>query len=252
MKWHAEFELAKVAARKAAGQLAAMVHDQEKVVLNDAGRDIKLQADRDSESVILEILAQSEHPVLAEESGEHGVLADNPYWVVDPLDGTLNFSRGVPLNCVSVALCRRNDALLGVVHDFNRDECYAGIVGEGAWLNHTAMTVSDVCECGKAILATGFPVNRDFGSPALAGFIDQVKRFKKVRLFGSAALSLAYVASGRVDAYAEDDIMFWDVAAGAALVEAAGGYVDVSDSESLKWGKTVRCASSAAIWNNGE
>jgi myo-inositol-1(or 4)-monophosphatase len=251
MKWLAEFELAKTAARNAGGHLAGLLRGQ-KTVLSSVGRDIKLQADRDAEAIILELLAQSEYPVLAEESGEHGAVGDSPFWVVDPLDGTLNFSRGLPLNCVSIALCRGNEPLLGVVSDFNRDECYAGVVGEGAWLNDAPVTVSGVGECGKAILATGFPVNRDFGSASLTAFVAQVVRFKKVRLFGSAALSLAFVACGRVDAYAEDDIMFWDVAAGAALVKAAGGYVDVSDSESVKWGKVVRCASNAAVWNIGE
>jgi len=251
MKWQAELELAKTASMKASTRLARLLTGQ-KAVLSDAGRDIKLQADRDSEAVILEVLAQSEYPVLAEESGEHGAVGDTPYWVVDPLDGTLNFSRGLPLSCVSIALCRGSDPLLGVIRDFNREECYAGVVGEGAWLNDAPVTVSDVKACSKAILATGFPVNRDFGSASLMEFVAQVKRFKKVRLFGSAALSLAFVACGRVDAYAEDNIMFWDVAAGLALVKASGGYVCVSDSESVKWGKNVRCASDAAIYTNGD
>lgn len=251
MRWEGEFELAKTVARKAGDHLAGLLKEH-RTVLSNVGRDIKLQADRDSEAIILELLAQSEYPALAEESGEHGIVDGSPFWVIDPLDGTLNFSRGMPLNCVSVALCQGNEPLLGVIRDFNRDECYAGVVGEGAWLNDAPMGVSGVKECGKAILATGFPVNRDFGSESLTGFVDQVRRFKKVRLFGSAALSLAFVACGRVDAYAEDDIMFWDVAAGAALVKAAGGYVGVSDSESVKWGRVVRCASNAAIWNNGE
>jgi len=252
MKWEAELDLAKTAARKAGNHLAGLLRDREKTILSNVGRDIKLQADRDSEAVILDLLATSEHPVLAEESGEDGVVANDPFWVVDPLDGTLNFSRGVPMNCVSIALCRGNEPLLGVVYDFNRGECYAGAAGEGAWLNDSRVSVSETRDRGKAILATGFPVNRDFGSESLTAFIEQVRQFKKVRLFGSAALSLAYVACGRVDAYAEDNIMFWDVAAGAALVKAAGGYVDMSNSDSVKWGKVVRCASHAVIWINEE
>jgi myo-inositol-1(or 4)-monophosphatase len=82
----------------------------------------------------------------------------------------------------------------------------------------------------------------------MQGFLDEIRRFKKVRMLGTAALMLAHVACGRVDAYAEDEIMLWDVAAGVALVKAAGGYVDVRPSTAMKWGRYVRCASHERIW----
>ncbi len=248
MTWTAELALAADTARKAGAHLRALAL-KHKAVLSEVCRDIKLQADRDSEAIILEALSKSEYPVLAEESGEHGLTDDDaPFWVVDPLDGTLNFSRGLSICCTSIALCHKNEALLGVVYDFNHDECFQGGEGAPAQCNDTPIHVSKVAQTGDAILATGFPVNRDFGNDAMNDFLGQLQQFKKVRLLGSAALSLANVSCGRVDAYAEDDIMFWDVAAGIALVQAAGGYVDMQPSDRLKWGKRVRCAACADIW----
>ena len=98
---------------------------------------------------------------------------------------------------------------------------------------------------------TGFAVKRDFAGDSLAAFIRLLQDFKKVRLLGSAALSLAYVACGRADAYAEDDILFWDIAAGVALVLAAGGQADIRDSPSVEWGKRARCACRGFIWEKG-
>ncbi len=220
-------------------------------ILSSAGRDIKLGADREAEDIILAALAPSGRPVLAEESGEHGRLDATPFWVVDPLDGSLNFSRGLPLCCVSIGLCQGGEPVLGVVYDFERDEMFTGIVDEGAWHDDRLTSVSTVGSAREAVLATGFPVNRDFGGEALADFVRAIAAFKRIRLLGSAALSLAYLASGRVDAYAEDDIMFWDVAAGIALVRAAGGFVTIEDSPRLKWAKRVRGAADRAIWRLG-
>jgi myo-inositol-1(or 4)-monophosphatase len=115
------------------------------------------------------------------------------------------------------------EPLLGVVYDFNRDEMFTGLVTEGAWLNGMPIKVSDVVEESKAVLCTGFPISTDFSELALLNFVKDIQSYRKVRLIGSAALSLAYVASGRVDAYQENDIAIWDVAAGIAIVKAAGG-----------------------------
>jgi len=248
MRWQAELDLATRAAR-AAGTLLHDAFDQDKRVLSAEGRDIKLQADRDAEAAIIEVLGESDYNILAEESGEHGELGGGaPFWIVDPLDGTMNFSRGIPLCCVSIALSRPDDPFLGVVYDFNRDDRFAGVVGEGAWWNGQPMAVSGVAEAEQAILSSGFPVNFTYDDAGLREYTDMMRRFKKIRLFGTAALSLANVACGRVDAYAEDDIMYWDIAAGYALVAAAGGYVDMQPSGRIKWARRVRCAAREAIW----
>ena len=219
-------------------------------MLSSQGRDIKLKADRESERMILGALEQTPYPILAEESGQVGNIdPDQPTWIVDPLDGTFNFSRLMPLCCVSIALVRGNRSLLGVVYDFNRNELYSGIPSENkAFLNEAPMSVSSTTDRGQACLATGFPVNRDYSAEALSGMLELFQSFKKIRMIGAAALSLAWVSCGKVDAYFEEDIMFWDVAAGLALVEAAGGFVEVLDSERLEWGKLVRCGASVPIW----
>jgi len=248
MKWKSELDLA-VRAAAAASAYLRDAFAAEKTVLAEIGRDIKLQADRDAEARILDVLMQSGLPVLAEESGESGAHADDtPTWIVDPLDGTMNFKHGIPLCCVSLALSLGGTPVLGVIDDFNRRECFSGIPGGGAWLNGTPMRVSEGTDPTRAILTTGFPTKFDLGEPALQQFMESARRFKKVRMLGSAALMMAYVACGRVDAYAEDDIMYWDIAAGAALVEAAGGWVAMESTPADKWARRVRCAANSALW----
>jgi fructose-1,6-bisphosphatase/inositol monophosphatase family enzyme len=191
------------------------------------GRDVKLDSDRLAENIILESLG-GELAILTEESGLHGAVT-LLRWIVDPLDGSMNFLRGVPFCCVSIGLWQGMQPVLGVIYDFNRNEIFTGIVGEGAWLNDDPIHVS-VFGKEKGILCTGLPVSTDFSSGALAQFIDEAQVYKKVRLLGSAALSLAYIAAGRVDAYRERDIKIWDVAAGIAIVQAAGGFVTMTPS----------------------
>ena len=196
-----------------------------------AGHDVKIRADRMAEELIVaQLRTDNNLRVFSEESGyiegrdkDHSELV----WIIDPLDGSLNYHQGIPLCCVSIALYRGREAILGVVYDFNHDELFSGLTGVGAWLNQRLIKPSDVSEISSAVLGTGFPVNTDFSSLSLSRFIEQVQHFRKVRLFGSAALSLSYVACGRVDVYQEENIMFWDVAAGCALVQSAGGKVQL-------------------------
>jgi len=203
------------------------------------GHDVKIAADRHSEALIVEQLAASGIPLYSEEAGaidtrrtaRRSKKAAGPLWIIDPLDGSLNYHQGIPLCCVSIALVEGTRPILGVVYDFNHDEMFCGLAGRGAWLNHNPIEPSRTELVSRAVLATGFPVCTDFSGPALSKFIGELQSFRKVRLLGSAALSLCYVACGRVDAYREDGIMFWDVAAGCAVVEAAGGTVSVGKYE---------------------
>lgn len=196
------------------------------IVASEEGRDIKLALDRDSEEQIVFLLSKkSSFPILSEEMNKAWSQEIFPdyHWIVDPLDGSLNYWKDLPLCCVSIGLWRGNKPVLGVIYDFNRDELFTGIVGEGAWMNGISLKVSDIPVLEKAVLCTGFPVSTDFSDAGIQQFISFVRDYKKIRLLGTAALSLAYVASGRVDAYCERDIKIWDVAAGIAIVEAAGG-----------------------------
>jgi myo-inositol-1(or 4)-monophosphatase len=209
--------------RRPAGWLA--VHASE-------GHDVKLAADRRSEALLAQLLAATNLPIFSEEAGWIGGRgAGDEFWLIDPLDGTANYSGGVPLACVSVGLMSDRGPVAGVVYDFTRDEMFIGASGEGASLNGTPIRVSTQAAKASAILSTGLTVRGDYSERAMCDFARDLPSWKKIRMIGSAALSLAYVACGRFDAYREQAIMAWDVAAGWALVEAAGGVVraDIAD-----------------------
>lgn len=222
-----EFDLAVRAADVAGKHL--LKHCQPRVD-SQKGKDIKLSADRESENIIIKMLSETGWPILSEERG----LVDAPEylgdlrWIIDPLDGTANYWRGLKeLACVAVALWEGERPVLGVVNRFSQGELYAGMVGAGAWLNGSPIHTSDTTRLEDSFLATGFPVNRDYGKESLATFIRQVQTCKKIRMLGTASIMGAFVAAGKLDIYAEEQIMLWDVAASAALVKAAGGVIDV-------------------------
>jgi len=211
-----------------AGEQLVGNYEKTRKAESEIGRDIKVKGDKYSESVIIDYLQKhSPFPMLSEEKGRIGDVSSDGYmWIVDPLDGSLNFSRGIPFNCISIALWQNNRPVLGVINDFNRQEMFSGIADEGAWLNDKRIKPSVVDICDQAVLCTGFPVGTDFSTQGIKEFVEDIKRYKKIRLLGSAALSLAYVAAGRSDVYYERDIMLWDVAAGIAIVSGAGGKTD--------------------------
>lgn len=197
-------------------------------ILKSSSRDTKLNADINSESLIVKKLS-SIFPVLSEEKG--GVISEiEPTWIIDPLDGTVNYERGIPISCISICLWF-NEPLLGVIYDFNRDELFSGIVGVGAWLNGNRIEVSKTKKRSASIIFTGFPASGSFENSSLNFLVGYLAQFKKVRLLGSAALSLAYVACGRGDAYFEKGIRIWDVAAGLAIVKSAGGLIEKFDND---------------------
>jgi myo-inositol-1(or 4)-monophosphatase len=213
-------------AERAARQAGRALHGRTNLsVLSAKGKDIKLAADRRAERVIVDLLRrENDFSILTEEAGEIGAAVDGePRWIVDPLDGSFNYKRGIPGCCISIALWVDDTPLVGVIYDFARDELFAAIAGEGAWLNGTRIRVSQRRPRGQAVLFTGFPVGSRYTAAAFQRRTSEILAYKKVRLVGSAALSLAYVACGRADAYHEDGIMLWDVAAGLALLQAAGG-----------------------------
>ena len=184
--------------------------------------------------------------VLSEE-GRQQVPAGEAYWVVDPLDGTFNYSRGTPLCCSSIGLWDRGEPVLGAVYNFYTDELFTGIVGQGAWLNGRPIRVSGVTAVAKASLGTGFPHHQDFGDAPLRGFIRQVQDFKKIRMLGSAALMGVYAACGWLDVYVEDDVWLWDIAGAAAVCRAAGGVVQVRPGKAGRWAREVVCAASPEL-----
>lgn len=182
--------------------------------------------DRAAEAAILEVLdaARPDDEVMAEESG--GSVHAGRHWIVDPLDGTVNFVHSIPQVSVSVALYDGDDGLVGVVYDPLRDEMFTAIRGGGARLNGHVISTSETAELEKAVVATGFPYNHDIYAESLSVVLREVlAQVNGIRRFGSAALDLAWVAAGRFDAYWELGIAPWDGAAGMILVREAGGTV---------------------------
>lgn len=229
MNLEEELKLATRAAREAGDYLRKI---SEVEILSNEGKDIKLVEDKKSEGIILHSLSQTKYPIISEETRtDSGPPEDGVKWIVDPLDGSLNFYRGIPNSVVSIALWEGDSPLIGVIYDFNRDDLYYGTAEMGHHLNNNKMVVSNITEKEKnekAVICTGFPSNSDYSDKNLGIFVKKLQDFKKVRLLGSAALSLAYVASGKADAYHENGIMFWDVAAGLALVKFAKGKFEIN------------------------
>ena len=153
--------------------------------------------------------------------------SDQAYtWIIDPLDGTTNFIHGIPTFAVSIALYFNHEPLIGVVYEVNRDECFYAWKEGGSYLNGKSISVSARQNISSSLLATGFPYY-DFEKqqPYLRVFNDLMQKCHGLRRIGSAAVDLAYVAAGRFDGYFEYNLKSWDVAAGALIVQEAGGTV---------------------------
>ncbi len=193
--------------------------------------DLVTEADRAAEDLIADRLRDlcPEHVLLCEE-GSVGAMSRSAYrWVVDPLDGTTNYAHGYPCFCVSIALARQDELLIGVIYDPTRDELFAAERGAGATLNERRIRVSEIDDLNRAMLCTGFPYDvRERGDFA-RHFARFIMSAQAVRRDGSAALDLAYVACGRFDGFWEEGLQPWDVAAGVLLVEEAGGRVSRYD-----------------------
>ena len=167
------------------------------------------------------------------EEGTSTKKSDSYNWIIDPLDGTTNFSHGLPVYSISVALMKRDELALGVVYEINRDECFHATKGGGAFLNHVPIRVSEIKTLDKALLATGFPYY-DFEEmdKYLAILNALMQKTHGLRRMGSAAVDLAYTACGRFEGFFEYNLNAWDVAAGALLVQEAGGTVTDFKGES--------------------
>jgi len=218
-------ELVKVANNAAlkAGTYLRDNKNLDKEIYLEKGRDIKLEIDRNSEKIIYEELKSTKISFLGEEFGLKKDSEDGLLWVVDPLDGTSNYFRGIDQCCVSIALMQNESPLIGVVYNFNSNDIYYASKGNGAYLNDIKIKVSSISDKSSASLTTGFPASEK--TKNTLDFLGDLSKWKKIRMFGSAALSCAYVASGKCDVYLEKGIYLWDIAAGICLVEEAGGKV---------------------------
>jgi myo-inositol-1(or 4)-monophosphatase len=218
-----------------AGKLLRQSFHQQRRVKAFAVHDIKLEIDNQAQELISKLLLQ-EFPAHAV-YGEEGLVGDQSsdhQWIVDPLDGTVNYFYGIPHFCTSIALRLNNEIVVGVVYDPVREEMWTARKGEVSKLNRNSIHVSNRGELAETVISiglakTGETINRNF--PLLQQMIHRVR---KCRILGSAALDMAYVACGRLDAYIETGISLWDIAAGCLLVESAGGTVDLRPRENMK------------------
>lgn len=214
--------------------------------------DINLvtEADLASERYIVEKIKSHfpKHSLLAEESGT-AVLDGNSAWkwIIDPLDGTTNFAHGYPCWCVTLALEHAGEVVIGVTFDPTRDEIFAAEKGKGATLNNKPIRVSETETLSEALLVTGFPYDfkqkEDFAQNLTAFLLHS----RGVRRDGSAAIDMAYVACGRFDGFWEEGLNPWDVAAGALLIEEAGGQVTYYDGAKFSIYRPPICASNGLI-----
>ncbi len=187
--------------------------------------DLVTKVDKLSEAKIREILltAYPDHTVLGEEEGQKSEASHR--WIVDPLDGTLNYAHGFPFYCVSIALEINNTIELGVVYDGIRNELFTAVKGQGAFLNGQRINPSEQTDLSKTMIATGFSYDETKLKENLDIFARVHLNVRGIRRAGGAALDLCYVASGRLDGYWELTLGPWDVAAGMIIVQEAGGTV---------------------------
>lgn len=195
--------------------------------------DLVTEFDRRSDAFILAQLRQNfpGEAILSEESGLDTTSSDY-VWIVDPLDGTTNFTHSFPVFSVSIGLTFQDQPFLGVVYDPVRDELFAAEAGQGATLNGNPLHVSTITSLERAMLTTGFPYDlRTNPDNNFEEFIRFHHKVQAVRHLGSAALDCVWVAAGRLEGYWEAGIKAWDVAAGALIVREAGGKVTTYDND---------------------
>jgi myo-inositol-1(or 4)-monophosphatase len=241
---------AAITAAQAAGETLRRAFGHPLAVTAQYDHDIKLAADKDCQDLIYRILL--EHFPKTRCIGEEGD-SDNigdpqaeMEWIVDPIDGTMNLSMGIPHFCVSIAAreVATQKIVLGVIYDPLRQELFTAERGSGTYLNGVRQRVSPRAKLGEAVLAVGFAKSADSIEHCLKLYAHYGHQARKLRAMGSAALDLAYVAAGRLDAYIEQGVNLWDVAAGIVLVEEAGGVVE---AEVKADGGYRICASSGKI-----
>jgi myo-inositol-1(or 4)-monophosphatase len=215
-------ETAVEGARRAGRVLRERFHEPRTISFK-SGIDLVTDADKASEAVLLAWLRERhpDHAILSEESG---ASAGSRYrWIIDPLDGTTNYAHQLPHFSVSIAVESESELLIGVVYDPMRDECFSAVRGRGATLNGKSIRPSAIERMDRALLCTGFPYDVREHPEGPAGLIARfLGLVQGIRRLGSAALDMAYTASGRYDGYFEFNLKPWDIAAGALICSEAG------------------------------
>ncbi|TAG10040.1 MAG: inositol monophosphatase [Verrucomicrobia bacterium] len=230
-----DLELATHAAL-AAGTLLREHFGQHLVVDEATHHDIKLALDKQSQDLITQILLDARPgDALYGEEGIAGCSTSERQWIVDPIDGTVNFFYGIPHFCVSIALRTAGEICVGVIHDPMVGETWTVEKGGPAMLNGRPVKTSTRENLAESILFVGCGKDEEALRTGIERFHRASLKARKMRMMGSAALGMAYIACGRLDAYIESRISLWDIAAGQLLVETAGGKVDLTPISDDAW-----------------
>lgn len=203
----------------------------------DGRHDLVTEYDQKVEHFLKEKIkiVYPEHEILAEESASGQFYTEKPCWIIDPLDGTVNFARSIPFFSISIALCIKNQIELGVVLNVMHDELFVAVRGHGAYLNGKKIESSKTQHLKEAILATGFPYDLIYNpNHCIEHFIEILRLGVPIRRMGSAAIDLCYVAAGRFDGFWEISLKPWDFCAGALIVEEAKGMTGTINQHPLQ------------------
>ena len=229
---HAMLNVAVMAARRGGDILVRHLNRLDKIKVEQKGRnDFVSEVDHAAEEAVIDVILKHhpDHAIRAEESGTRG--ESDHVWIIDPLDGTTNYLHGFPVFCVSVAVAHKGRVEHGVVYDPLRQELFTASRGQGALLDGRRIRVSGRSDMMRALIGTGFPYrdsNESF-DPYMNMLTKAMKHTTGIRRAGAAALDLAYVAAGRLDAFWETGLMPWDLAAGALIIRESGGIVSALD-----------------------
>lgn len=221
------------AAEAGAAQIQRFFNKEFTISNKEGVNNLVTEADHASEKAIIDVIKSNfpDHYILSEETGE--IVQDSAYkWIIDPIDGTINFAHGIPLNCVSIGLEHSGEIIMGIVYNPHLKELFFAEKGKGATLNDKPIHVSDETRAIKACLVTGFPytyINMPNGP--LEIFERLIRKGVPVRRLGSAAIDLCWVACGRFDGFYEHKLESWDSAAGSLMVLEAGGRVTDFDGK---------------------
>ena len=203
-------------------------------VSSKAPGDFVTSADKRTEKIIIEELLKA-HPnygIISEEAGYINKSNKNNRWIIDPIDGTMNFLNGIPQFAISVAYEEENEVKCGIIFNPVTNEMFSAEKGSGAYLNNSRMRVSNKRKLSEALIVTGGPKQASkIKKKIFSEYISISTQVSNVRKFGSAALDMAYVACGRFDGYWQRELNYWDIAAGIILIKESGGFVDFFEED---------------------
>ncbi len=213
------YRMALHCAEKAGQYIRKRFHDDDRMITTNYRHDVKLDVDRQTEELIISMIRQKfpDAGIVSEEIG-HELEKPDCNWIIDPLDGSVNFSRGIPHFCTSIAFRQSGQYLVGAVYDPMRHESFSAIRGGGAFLNGKPMKRRPISDLEEAVVSGGF-FKIDSLQEGGRIFEKIAHRVKKVRFFGSAALDLCYLACGRVNGYIQHAVNEWDIAAASLIIE---------------------------------